>query len=40
MKKEEFLKVAKEISENLKNIPVYWDVRQSILEMKDSGYNQ
>jgi hypothetical protein len=40
MKKEEFLKVAKEISENLKNIPVYWDGRKSILEMKDSGYNQ
>lgn len=38
MKKDEFLKLAKEISEGFKNIPLVWDGRKSILEMKESGF--
>ena len=38
MKKDEFLKLAKEISEGFKNIPFVWDGRQSILEMKESSF--
>jgi len=33
-----FLKISKRISKNLKNIPKFWDGRQSILEMRESGY--
>jgi len=40
MIREEFLKIARELSEGFKNIPVVWDGRKAILEMKDSGYNQ
>ena len=40
MKKEEFFEVAKNISEELKKIPVLWDGKKSILEMKESGFNQ
>jgi hypothetical protein len=40
MKKEDFLNLAKEISLGLKEIPVYWDGRKSILEMKEAGFNQ
>lgn len=38
MKKDEFLKLAKEISEGFKNILLVWDGRKSILEMKESGF--
>jgi len=38
MKKDEFLKLAKEISEGFKNIPLVWDGRKSILEMRESGF--
>ena len=38
MKTDEFLKLAKEISEGFKNIPLVWDGRKSILEMKESGF--
>jgi hypothetical protein len=38
MKKDEFLKLAKEISEGFKNIPLVLDGRKSILEMKESGF--
>jgi len=38
MKKEEFLKIAKELSTELKNIPVVWDGRKSILEMKNANF--
>ncbi len=40
MKKEEFFKIAKEISKGFKNILILWDGRKSILEMKESGFNQ
>ena len=40
MIKEEFFEIAKEISKRLKNIPVFWDGRKSILEMKEAGFNQ
>ena len=40
MKKENFSSLAKEISVRLKEIPVHWDGRKSILEMKESGFNQ
>jgi len=38
MKKDEFLKLAKEISEGFKKIPLVWDGRKSILEMKEAGF--
>ena len=38
MKKEEFLKIAKELSKELKNVPVIWDGRKSILAMKNAGF--
>jgi len=38
MKKDEFLKLAKEISEGFRNIPLVWDGRRSILEMKEAGF--
>lgn len=38
MKKEEFLKIAKEIAEAFKDIPTLWDGRKSILEMKEAGF--
>jgi len=38
MDKNEFLKIAKEISEGFKNIPLVWDGRKSILEMKKAGF--
>ena len=38
MKKDEFLKLAKEISKGFKNVPLVWDGRKSILEMKKSGF--
>lgn len=40
MKKEIFLNLAKTISMVLKGIPVHWDGRKSILEMKEAGFNQ
>jgi len=40
MTKEEFFKIAKRISKEIKNIPVFWDGRRSILEMKEAGFNQ
>ena len=39
MDKNEFLKIAKEISEGFKNIPLVWDGRKSILEMKKAGFS-
>ncbi|MFQ6073496.1 MAG: hypothetical protein ACE5KT_12465 [Methanosarcinales archaeon] len=33
-----FLRTAKQIGKKLKNIPKKWDGRESILEMKDTGY--
>jgi len=38
MDKNDFLKLAKEISEGFKNIPLVWDGRKSILEMKEAGF--
>jgi len=38
MEKNEFLKLAQEISEEFRNIPLVWDGRKSILEMKESGF--
>jgi hypothetical protein len=38
MYKNEFLKIAKEISEGFKNIPLVWDGRKSILEMKETSF--
>lgn len=35
-----FLKTAKQIGEKLKNVHKLWDGRESILEMKESGYSQ
>jgi len=35
-----FLRTAKQIGEKLKNVPKKWDGRESILEMKESGYPQ
>jgi len=40
MTKEKFFKTAKEISQGFKNIPILWDGRKSILEMKKSGFKQ
>jgi hypothetical protein len=40
MTKEHFLKIAQEISKGFKNIPILWDGRKSILEMKEAGFNQ
>ncbi|MBA2124099.1 hypothetical protein B9J78_04090 [bacterium Unc6] len=40
MTKEDFLKIAQEISRGFKNIPILWDGRKSILEMKKAGFNQ
>lgn len=40
MTKEEFLKISKELSTDLKNIPVIWDGRKSILEMKEANFRQ
>jgi hypothetical protein len=38
VEKNEFLKLAQEISEEFRNIPLVWDGRKSILEMKESGF--
>lgn len=38
MKKEEFLNLAKEIANDLKEISTYWDGRKSILEMKNANF--
>ncbi len=35
-----FFNLAKEISKNMRNIPTIWNGRKSILEMKESGFNQ
>lgn len=40
MTKEEFFKIAKEISKGFRDTPVFWEGRKSILEMKESGFNQ
>ena len=40
MTREEFFKIAKEISKEIKTISVFWDGRKSILEMKEAGFNQ
>ena len=38
MKREEFLNLARDISQYFSNIPRYWDGGNAILEMKISGY--
>lgn len=35
-----FKKTAKQIGEKIKNVPKSWDGRDSIIEMKESGYSQ
>ena len=40
MTKEQFFKIAQEISKGFQNIPILWDGRKSILEMKGAGFNQ
>jgi len=40
MTKEHFLKIAQEISKKFKSIPILWDGRKSILQMKEAGFNQ
>lgn len=37
---EKFFKIAKEISKIFRNIPIFWDGRKSILEMKEAGVNK
>lgn len=37
MRKEEFLRLAEEISEYLKQIPQHWDGKSAIIEMKNDG---
>ncbi len=36
--KEDFLGIAKEISKKIKNIPILWDGRGAILEMKEADF--
>jgi len=36
--KEKFLQIAKELSRGFKNIPTFWDGRESILEMKENNF--
>ena len=38
VKKEEFLDIARELSKGFENIPVHWDGRKAILEMKNAGF--
>lgn len=38
MNREEFLRLAREISEGFSEIPTHWDGRTAILEMKEAGY--
>ncbi|MEM5793418.1 MAG: hypothetical protein QXY45_03645 [Candidatus Aenigmatarchaeota archaeon] len=38
MKKEEFLKLSQNISKNFKDIPIFWDGRKSIIEMKNFNF--
>jgi hypothetical protein len=38
MRRGEFLKIAKELSIELKKVPVIWDGRKSILEMKSANF--
>jgi len=40
MKKEKFLKIAKELSRKFSNIPILWDGRKSILEMRETNFLQ
>lgn len=40
MKYDVFFNLAKEIAENLRGIPVIWDGRKAIRDMKESGFNQ
>ena len=40
MTKEEFFKITRKISKKIKNIPVLWKGKESILEMKKAGFNQ
>ena len=39
MMKDDFSKIIKEISDRFKEIPIVWDGRKSILEMKKSGFS-
>ncbi len=39
MTKENFLKISKDLSKSLEDIPVVWDGRKSILEMKDANFS-
>ncbi len=38
MRTQEFLKSAKGLSDEFKDIPTIWEGRKSILEMKESGF--
>lgn len=38
MKQIDFLAISKELSFAIKNIPIYWDGRKSILEMKEANF--
>jgi hypothetical protein len=40
MTRDKFLNLSKEISTGFNNIPLYWDGRKSILEMKEEKFNQ
>ncbi len=40
MTKENFFKIAQGISKGFKNIPIFWDGRKSILEMKETKFKQ
>jgi len=39
MRREKFLEISKELSERFKDIPIVWDGRKAILEMKESGFS-
>ena len=40
MKREDFFTIARELSVGFKNIPIVWDGRKSILEMKKANFSQ
>ena len=39
MKQQDFLEIAKELSKRFKDIPIVWDGRKSILEMKEADFS-
>ncbi len=40
MRRDKFLNLSKTIANGFKKIPIHWDGRNSILEMKEAGFNQ